>query len=173
MVQQIVRPAGAERETLMVVLAAALILAAAFAWVGLRPAGPVAAGLAAHQIDARTGLNAAEQGLLADLRLVAEELGGRAGIPPEQLAAEGLPPFVTDTSWRARGSHAWTLRDGAYVGVSGDPSIAGSMLLLVDEHGPEIWVGHSVPVPAELGQASLAAAGWKQAVSTFEAGVTR
>src|SRR5690606_25362993 len=71
---QFVRPAGAGHETLWVLLAAAGVIALAALVIGARaqPAGaPVAA---AHQIDARTELNAAEQGVHADLLVAAEEI---------------------------------------------------------------------------------------------------
>ncbi|WP_376964023.1 DUF6162 family protein [Azospirillum sp. A26] len=192
---QIVRRAGAERETLWVLLAAGLILATATAAVGLRPAPDAEAALAAHQIDSRTALTAAEQGLHADLRMAADEIAalrkadGRTPTPAE-LAAQALPPFAADASAAARGGHAWTLAEAggtvAYAGLSADPATAGSLLLLLDRqdggrddghgdgHGPAIWLKRAAEAPpARLDEASLAAAGWKRITSTFTAGVTR
>ncbi|SMH40182.1 DUF6162 family protein [Azospirillum agricola] len=189
--QQIVRRAGAERETLWVLLAAGLILATAGAAVGLRPAPEADAPPAAHQIDSRTGLTAAEQGLHADLKVAADEIAalrkadGRAPAPAD-LAAQALPPFAADASATARGGHAWTLTEGggnaAYAGLSAAPETAGSLVLLLDGHGdghegdhaPEIWLKRAAEAPpARLDEASLAAAGWKRITSTFTAGVTR
>ncbi|CAO3359351.1 DUF6162 family protein [Azospirillum palustre] len=196
---QIVRRAGAERETLWVLLAAGLILATATAAVGLRPAPEAEAALAAHQIDSRTALTAAEQGLHADLRMAADEIAalrkadgtsnGRAPSPAE-LAAQALPPFAADASAAARGGHAWTLVEAggtvAYAGLSADPGTAGSLVLLLDRqdgghddshgdgHAPGIWLKRAAEAPpARLDEASLAAAGWKRITSTFTAGVTR
>lgn len=196
---QIVRRAGAERETLWVLLAAGLILGTATAAVGLRPAPEAEAALAAHQLDSRTALTAAEQGLHADLRMAADEIAaeiaalrktrgtsnGRAPSPAE-LAAQALPPFAADASAAARGGHVWTLAEAggtvAYAGLSADPGIAGSLVLLLDGnddrhgdgHGPGIWLKRAAEAPpARLDEASLAAAGWKQITSTFSAGVTR
>ncbi|CAO3429262.1 DUF6162 family protein [Azospirillum endophyticum] len=192
---QIVRRAGAERETLWVLLAAGLILATASAAVGLRPAPEAETALAAHQIDSRTALTVAEQGLHADLRMAADEIAalrktggtssgtsdGRAPSPAE-LAAQALPPFAADASAAARGGHAWTLVEArgtvAYAGLSADPGIAGSLVLLLgghgDDHSPRIWLKRAAEAPpARLDEASLAAAGWKRITSTFTAGVTR
>jgi len=193
--QQIVRRAGAERETLWVLLAAGLILATATAAVGLRPAPEAEAAMAPHQLDSRTALTAAEQGLYADLRMAADEIAalrksdGRSP-PPAELAAQALPPFAADASASARGGHAWTLTKSggtvAYVGLSAEPATAGSLVLLLDGHddgrddshgdghGPRIWLKRAAEAPpARLDEASLAAAGWKRITSTFTAGVTR
>lgn len=199
--RQIVRRAGAERETLWVLLAAGLILATATAAVGLRPAPDAEAALAPHRIDSRTALTAAEQGLHADLKMAAAEIAaeiaalrkadgtsnGRAPSPAE-LAAQALPPFAADASAAARGGHAWTLVESggtvAYAGLSADPGTAGSLVLLLDgdghgdghdnDHGPGIWLKRAAEAPpARLDEASLAAAGWKRITSTFTAGVTR
>ncbi|MFP5511539.1 MAG: DUF6162 family protein [Alphaproteobacteria bacterium] len=196
---QIVRRAGAERETLWVLLAAGLILGTATAAVGLRPAPEAEAALAADQLDSRTALTAAEQGLHADLRMAADEIaaeivalrktGGTSNgwaPSPAELAAQALPPFATDASAAARGGHVWTLAEAggtvAYAGLSADPGIAGSLVLLLDGHddghsdghGPAIWLKRAAEAPpARLDEASLAAAGWKRITSTFTAGVTR
>ncbi|AIB16019.1 hypothetical protein ABAZ39_29640 (plasmid) [Azospirillum argentinense] len=180
---QIVRRAGAERETLWVLLAAGAILASAALAVGLRAVPDAEAPLAAHLIDSRTGLTAAEQGLYADLKAAGEEIAalreaeGRAPTP-EELAAEALPPFAADPSAAARGGHAWTLAgtgDGiAYAGVSAAPELAGSLVLRLDGHGADIWLKRAAEAPpAPPEDAALTAAGWKRIVSTFTAGVTR
>ncbi|QCN99579.1 hypothetical protein D3093_30400 (plasmid) [Azospirillum argentinense] len=180
---QIVRRAGAERETLWVLLAAGAILASAALAVGLRAVPDADAPLAAHLIDSRTGLTAAEQGLYADLKAAGEEIAalreaeGRAPTP-EELAAEALPPFAADPSAAARGGHAWTFvgtRDGvAYAGVSAAPELAGSLVLRLDGHGADIWLKRAAEAPpAPPEDAALTAAGWKRIVSTFTAGVTR
>lgn len=180
---QTVRPAGAGHETALVALASALILGAAVLAVGLRPAASAAPALATHQVESRTGLTAAEQGLYADLKLAAEEIAalrratGRPPVP-EELAADAVPPFAADASAAARGGHAWIMvengHDVAYAGLSAAPGLAGSMVLLMDAHGPEVWLKRTAETPpAALNETALIGAGWKQVTSTFSAGVTR
>lgn len=180
---QIVRPAGAGHETALVALASALILGAAVLAVGLRPAASAAPVPAAHQVDSRTGLTAAEQGVYADLKAAADEIAGlRQAMgrspTPEELAADALPPFAADSSAAARGGHAWIMigngSDVAYAGLSAAPDLAGSMVLLMDAHGPEVWLKRAAEAPpVALNEAALIGAGWKQVISTFNAGVTR
>lgn len=182
MYHQTVRPAGAGHETALVVLASALILGGAVLAVGVRPAVSAAPVPAAYQVESRTGLTVAEQGLYADLKMAGEEIValrrtlGRSP-KPKELAADALPPFVDDSSATARGGHVWNMvknGDGvAYVGLSAAPSLAGSMILLMDAHGPEIWLKQTIETPPAYDKAALAAAGWKQVISTFSAGVTR
>lgn len=180
---QIIRPAGAGHETALVALASALILGAAVLAVGLRPAASAAPAPAAHQVESRTGLTAAEQGLYADLRMAAEEIAALRWAmdrppAPEELAADALPPFAADSSAAARGGHAWIMiengHDVAYVGLSAAPDLAGSMVLLMGAHAPEVWLKRTAETPpAALEEAALIRAGWKQVTSTFSAGVTR
>jgi len=186
--QQIVRRAGAERETAWVLLASGVILAAAVLAVGLRAAPPPEAPLATHQLDSRTGLTAAEQGLYADLKVAGGEIAAlrrdSGGAPrPADLAAQALPPFAADASATARGGHVWSLADSghgvAYVGVSAAPERAGSLVLRLDGHGDatpviDVWLKRAAEAPpAGLDDAALAAAGWKQVTASFTAGVTR
>ena len=92
-----VRPAGAGHETLYVLLGSVLILALAATVVGLRQQSHEAQALDAHQVDARLDLNAAEQGIYADLQVAAEDIqarldDGEAAPSVDELAAEGFPP---------------------------------------------------------------------------------
>lgn len=182
MYHQTVRPAGAGHETALVVLASALILGGAVLAVGLRSAVPATPVPAPHQVESRTGLTVAEQGLYADLKMAGEEITAlrrTMGRPPTpvELAADVLPPFVADSSAAARGGHAWDMVENgggvAYVGLSAAPALAGSMILLMDAHGPEIWLKQTAETPPAYDKAALAATGWKQVISTFSAGVTR
>lgn len=186
---QIVRPAGAERETAWVALASAAILACAVAAVGLRPPPPPEPVAAAHEIDSRTGLTGAEQGLHADLKVAGTEIAAllrESGVAPQpaELAAQALPPFAPDASATARGGHAWTLTESghgiAYAGVTGAPELAGSMVLVLEKHGgdhaadSQVWLKRAAEAPpSNLEEAALAAAGWKRVTATFTAGVTR
>ncbi len=193
---QIVRPAGAGHETLAVLAGCALILAVAGTVVTLRAAPQQSHAVAAHQLDARRDLNAAEQGIYADLRVALDEIdaerAGTARLPAVAALAEmGLPPFAQDASSAQRGAHAWTLvADGgaqAYLGLSADSAVAASVLLRVAaaahahdhaqhaaEDQPDIWMHRSArAAPAALDAAQLARAGWRQVVARFDAGVTR
>lgn len=195
---QIIRPAGAGHETLAVLGACLVIVAAAAGYIGLREAPPDSAPLAATQIDARRDLTPAEQGIYADLRVAYEEIGFalRAGEPfpsVDELAAQGLSPFVADNSTAARGGHAWRLQRQAgkalYVGQTADAKLAGSFLMRAEDghakdghehdHGApgqaDVWLarGASARVPDAADDAALAAAGWRQVAAQFDAGVTR
>lgn len=191
---RIVRPAGAGNETLAVLAGCALILAVAGTVVTLRAAPAQSHAVAAHQLDARRDLTAAEQGIYADLRIALEEIDAeRAGAPRlpavAALADMGLPPFAQDASSAQRGAHVWTLlADGqtqAYLGLSADSAVAASVLLRVAapahdhaEHAaedqPDIWMHRSAQAaPTALDAAQLTRAGWRQVVARFDAGVTR
>ena len=198
-VTQIVRPAGAGHETLTVLAGCALIVAIAGTVVTLRAAPQQSHAVAAHQLDARRDLTAAEQGVYADLRVALDEIdaerGTRPGLPPvEALAGMGLPPFAQDASSVQRGGHAWRMvTDGgsqAYVGLSADKAIAGSLLMRVPPHvahahgpadathaaetEPDIWLHRNAQAaPTALDDAALTRAGWRQVVARFDAGVTR
>ena len=89
-----------------------------------------AQALDAHQVDARLDLNAAEQGIYADLQVAAEDIQARLGrrrsrASVDELAAEGFPPFVADVAASSRGEHRWSHGETAgrpsYLGVSGKP----------------------------------------------------
>lgn len=181
---QVVRPAGAGHETLYVLLAAALILALAAGVVGLRGERQDEVSIAAHQLDARRDLNAAEQGIHTDLWVAADEvraLREESGTAPDAqaLAEEGLPPFVADASSQSRGGHQWSrLENGAYLGRSQDPQVAGSFLVIVPvaaDAQTDIWLRRdsAAMAPDALDSATLAAAGWQQIVTHYDAGVTR
>ena len=185
MAEVVVRPAGAGHESLFVSLACCAILAVAGTVVGVRATPSAQASVEAHQLDARDDLTVAEQGLYADLRLVPAELAAWDGPPPVAELAEALvPPFVPDAALSRRGAHDWVLleRDGeqAYVGLSAEPQVAGSMLLHVPHAGEDsaeadIWLHRSsgVAPPLSFHPSALAGDGWQQVVSRFDAGVTR
>ncbi|SHI32476.1 DUF6162 family protein [Pollutimonas bauzanensis] len=202
MTVQVVKPAGAGPETLLVLAWCALILAMAGAFVFWRVAPAGAVGVQAHQMDARRDLTAAEQGIYADLRVAFDEIqaaGGASAPAVQDLADSGLPPFARDASASQRGGHAWQLAgDGAmagYAGLSADRRIAGAMLLRMPPSGaahdarrahghdaadarlaePDIWLNREAgaDAPAQLDDAALISAGWRQIVAQFDASVTR
>ncbi|AMA46345.1 DUF6162 family protein [Pseudomonas monteilii] len=181
---QVVRPAGAGHESLYVLLVALLIVIVAGTVVTLRGEREDEVRFAAHQIDARRDLSAAEQGLFTDLhvafdeiRLLQEERGELPDVA--QLADEGLPPFVTDASSVSRGGHRWTLLDsGAYLGRSQDRQVAGDLLMLppgAPEASADVWLlrASGGPLPDALTSEALAAQGWRQVTTHYDAGVTR
>ena len=176
----VVRPAGAGHETLYVLLLCLLILVVAGSVVAWRHESLEVTAVAAHQLDARRDLNAAEQGIYADLRvtldeilLLSEESGALA--QPEQLGAEGFAPFAIDASSVSRGSHAWQLLgDKAYLGISPDPGVAGSFLLRIGTD-PDVWLNRNpgASAPTDFSDAALNRSGWQQVIAQFDAGVTR
>ncbi|GBL55404.1 hypothetical protein PCLA_03r0753 [Pseudomonas citronellolis] len=182
---QIVRPAGAGHETLYVLLGALLIVLLAATAIALRQERHATTAPVAHQLDARRDLNAAEQGIYADLQVAAEEIQARlaeagAAPSPAELAAEGFPPFTRDAAAASRGGHAWGLADDAaglrYLGRSAQAGGIGSFLLLLPAQGePEVWLSRAQPAPeqAPANAEALVADGWRQVISHFDAGVTR
>lgn len=184
MTSQVIRPAGAGHETLYVLLLCLAILALAGSVVAWRAEPEQHADVAEHQLDARRDLNAAEQGIHADLKVAFDEIHllqeeeGRLPTPQE-LAGEGFPPFVDDASAANRGRHQWRLLEGdggqAYFGLSQASEVAGSFLLRIDDAQADIWLhrGARIAAPGDLRPQALIAAGWRQLVSQFDAGVTR
>lgn len=199
MTVQVVRPAGAGHETWWVLLASVCVLAVAAILIGARAQPLAAAALAPHQVDARTQLNAAEQGVHVDLLVAAEEIAalreaGNALPRVEQLRGMDLPPFAAGVDASARGGHEWrAVAQGsdvaAYVGRSAAPDVAASFLLLLPAHGAarpaaghdghgdeaEVWVLREGPQawPEQFDDASLTRHGWRQVVVRYDAGVTR
>ncbi len=181
---QVVRPAGAGHETLYVVLISLLIVVLAATVVWMRGEREDEQTIASHQVDARRDLTAAEQGIYTDLRVAFDEIQllreETAAVPGvDALAAEGLPPFVVDAGSQSRGSHQWLwLQTGAYLGRSQDLQLAGSFLLILpgDSSGQaDVWLRRdsAAVTPDDFDQAALIAAGWRQVVSHYDAGVTR
>lgn len=181
---QVVRPAGAGHETLNVLLLCLLILAIAGSVVAWRGVSHEPEPVAGNQLDARRDLSAAEQGIYADLRVTLDEIrllrAEQHTLPtPQNLADEGFAPFAQDASSVSRGGHAWQLlTDSAYFGRSQTTTVAGSFVMLLsadDQAAPNIWLNRdaSLQAPTELTDAALSAAGWKQIVAQYDAGVTR
>lgn len=194
----VVKPAGAGHETLWVALAAALVIGAAALVIGARAQPTASAALAAHQIDARTQLNAAEQGVHADLLVAAEEIAALAAADKQwprvdRLREMALPPFAAGVGAAARGAHEWRTatrgHEATYVGRTTVPDVAASFLLRLvaaetggakDAHGhdagAQVWVqreGAPDASPDPIDDASLARQGWRQVVVRYDAGVTR
>jgi len=184
---QVVRPAGAGHESLYVALVCALILALAAGVIFWHDEAPIEQSIADYQLDARRDLSAAEQGIYADLRVVAEEIPfiseELGALPsPQQMSEEGFPPFMQDMSAEQRGAHQWALiqrgADSAYLGQTSNASVAGSFLMRLtspEQINEAVWLHADVPVatPDGLSDQALIAAGWKQLAIQFDAGVTR
>lgn len=183
-----VRPAGAERETLLIALLCLAILLVAGTVVGLRTRVPEIAAIAEWQVDARDGLTTAEQGINADLRVAADDIAfaleGGTTPTPEELADEALPPFARDAATMGRGGHLWSLVPAesgfaGWLGRTAAGDVAGSLLLRVatkhDMDGAvSVWLNRSADAAlAGLSNEALIAAGWKEIVSRYDASVTR
>ena len=203
---QVVRPAGAGHETLWVLLTAAVVLVLAAIVVGVRGQPQAAAALAppmpwtpAPGGDARTQLNAVEQGVHGDLLVAAEEIealaeGARALPAVEALRDMDLPPFADGVTASTRGGHSWkAVTQGpfaAYIGRTAAPDVAASFLLRLPaapaqaspsadhdhaDDAVQVWVQREGPQawPAPLDDAALTRQGWRQVVARYDAGVTR
>lgn len=184
MTTQVIRPAGAGHETLYVLALCLAILVLAGSVVAWRAEPEQQAAVSDYQLDARRDLNAAEQGIHADLNVAVDEirlyLEDEQRLPsPQELADDSFPPFVDDASATNRGQHQWRLLDVAgeqlYLGLSQANDVAGSFLLRLDGPQTDIWINrdaHPTP-PIDLQQQALIAAGWRQVVVQFDTGVTR
>lgn len=180
---QVVRPAGAGHETLYVLGLCLAILLVAGTVIGWHGETQDVQSVAAHQLDARRDLTASEQGIYADLRVTLDEIRLLAPeqatpVTPEQLSDEGLAPFVEDASSVSRGGHAWQMIDKSYMGLSQNPTVAGSFLLRIGmtaDTQADIWINRSPSLAAgtDISDKALIAAGWQQVVAQFDAGVTR
>ena len=178
---QVVRPAGAGHETLYVLLLCLIILAVAGSVIALHGESQKVAAVPSHQLDARRDLSAAEQGIYADLRVTLDEIQllqqEQSALPsPAQLAGEGFAPFAQDASSVSRGDHRWQLLEpSAYLGLSQAPATSGSLLMRVHGAEPDIWLNRqaNLAAPSDLSDQALIAAGWRQVVAQFDAGVTR
>ncbi len=180
--QQIVRPAGAGHETLYVLGLCLTILLVAALVIGWHGESKDVHSVAAHQLDARRDLTAAEQGIYADLRVTLDEIRllsteQQTPVTPQQLAEEGLAPFAQDASSVSRGGHAWQMQGGSYLGLSQNNAVAGSFLLRATAagEGSDVWINRrpALVAAADLSDKALIAAGWQQVVAQFDAGVTR
>ncbi|MGB6104055.1 MAG: DUF6162 family protein, partial [Pusillimonas sp.] len=137
MTVQVVRPAGAGYETLLVLALCAVIVALAGTVVYVQTVPDAEPEVQANQFDARRDLSPAEQGLYADLRVAADEIlfmlaapdgdAADASLSAEGLAEQGLPPFVHDASAARRGAHSWQriqqAGGSAYLGLSSDVDV--------------------------------------------------
>lgn len=172
-----VPPASGRRESLAVLVLVLAVLACASAVVALHRDRAQATALPGWQIDLRSGLNAAEQGLTADLLTAAPEFAFLPETTPAALEAEGLPPFVPDATAQARGGHQWQAlgQDGlrGWLGRPGDAAIARALLLRMEGDSPTVWIARTETAPQALDDAALVAAGWRQVVTRYDASVTR
>lgn len=174
----IIPPASGRRESVAVLVAALLVVLAASAFIALHRESASSTSLPHWQVDLRSGLNAAEQGLTADLLLAADELPYLDQTTPEALAAEGLPPFFADATATARGNHRWQMVETpdaqAWLGQPQSPDVAGAMLMRVVDGTPTIWLNDDATATVTaLDDAALIAAGWRQVITRFDASVTR
>lgn len=183
MTQVIVRPAGPGRESVAVLGLCLGILLMSAGIISLHRIAPNVTETAQGQVDARSELTPAEQGILADLRIAADDIAylAESGTPPTpaDLAEEGLPPFASGPETVTRGGHVWTLSHSgdllAYLGRSADQTRAGDMLLLVDPAGAQpatVWLSQNGDLTTDLPK-GLIASGWHEIVTSYDASVTR
>lgn len=173
----VVAPASGRRESLAVLVLVLAVLACASAVVALHCDRAQVTALPGWQVDLRSGLNAAEQGLTADLLTAAPEFAFLPDTSPQALAEEGLPPFVPDATAEARGGHGWQVleQDGlrGWLGLPGDAATARALLLRMDRDSPTVWIAQTPAAPQALDDAALVASGWRQVVTRYDASVTR
>lgn len=174
----IVPPASGRRESLAVLALVAAILAGSVTTVVLHRDVERISALPEWQIDLRGGLNAAEQGITADLTNAAGEISFLDDVSPEGLADEGLPPFTADVTAVARGGHVWQVVEApglrAWLGRPAKTDIARPMLLRLQDEKPTVWIADQASAaPLDLDDAALIAAGWRMVVSRYDASVTR
>lgn len=188
-----VRPLSSKDETRNVLFLIVFILVAAGAYIYCYHRAPVQSERASWEISARDELNAAEQGINADLLTVLSDISfafeNSSPLSPEAFAAEGISPFLKDKAWENRGGHIWSLipeKEGlfAYFGQSSFPETSGSFLLVLkvnrsdfinikDKNGdkspellPGIWISHGKTANhEELTDDYLIAYGWKKVVT--------
>ncbi|SEG84851.1 DUF6162 family protein [Marinobacterium lutimaris] len=156
MASVVVRPAGARQETAWLLLLCALILLVSAAIVAWRVVPDESRQIEIWQLDARVDLNAAEQGVNADLQAAADEilwaLEEGSTPTPEQLAADWIPPFIEDVASAERGGHHWQLHslgdELAYIGLSEQTATAGHFLLRVE--APDAGHSHEGEAPTSV-----------------------
>jgi len=161
--EEIVRPAGAGRETLYVLAASALVLLLAFALIAVRRQLPETQELAEYQISAYSGLNSVEQGLYNDLLAASLEIdlyhADTLTWPSvEHLRSGYIPPFAQDMSWKQRGALQWRQdvpdmelqHTVSYFALSQDYSVTGSFI---------IWMTHKHNMVGPMAEAFLSQRG--------------
>lgn len=172
-----VSPASGRRESLAALLLVLAILALSSTVVLLHRQAGEETVLPQGQVDLRSGLNAAEQGLTADLLTAATEIPHLDDPTPHGLAAEGLPPFTIDATSAARGRHDWQLIEShglrGWLGRPAAPEVARTLLLRLDGETPTVWLANEKTAPADLRDDQLIAAGWLQVMTRYDASVTR
>lgn len=185
--QTTVPAASAGRETYWVLALIALIIMIAGLVIVARQTSSSDHALAVYELDLRSDLSSAEQGLYSDLNVVADELlalldDGESLPSPNKLAKQGFPPFIADATARNRGAHSWQLQHyaegDAYIGTSQDRNIARSFLLRIQvkesSKNMDIWLhGANTRETNNLSTQRLIDTGWKQVSSHFNVGATR
>lgn len=185
---QVVTPAGADTEGILLFLMALLVAAVAALVIMARSSHLQVAALQAHQLDLSTALTPAEQGIYTDLQAVFEELSwlykadSTLTNPPTVTywQEEGWPPFVNNPTANQRGNHQWQLLSSpngavAYQGMSADTELSGHVLWRAPAASSAtdfdlwVWKPQLANIPfvsvARLDTDTLIAQGWKQVVA--------
>ncbi|AGT08613.1 DUF6162 family protein [Paracoccus aminophilus] len=175
--QSAVLPSSGRRESLAVLALVVAILAGSAGVIALHRQDSDIVALPEWQIDLRSGLNAAEQGITADLLTAAPEIPFLPDSRVETLAAEGLPPFTTDAASAVRGGHLWQKIEAAdrqaWLGLPAQTDLARPMLLRLEGDAPTVWIAASPAATGDLSDASLIASGWQMVATRYDASVTR
>ncbi|MCG8552769.1 MAG: DUF6162 family protein [Desulfobacterales bacterium] len=194
MEQQIVKPVSSRAEVIWLLVTVALVVAVSGSVIAARTRPSGRKVLSTHQISAFKDLETLEQGTFNDLYAAAMDVEsihdeqGERWPSPDDLSAQGIPPFTRDKVWEKRGQIAWELRRmntetrhmAVYFGTPGITQKPGSFLLIMQhdhgapnvvktgpEHGPwEIWYHDQANVvfPRIVTDPGLIAKGWKEVV---------
>ena len=139
---EVVRPATARGETLIVGGACIFVLLVAALLIGVRGRVEATQELADYQVSAYDGLNATEQGVYNDLLAASLDIDMYHADTlrwPSVLQLQGqyIAPFVKDLSWQQRGGLEWSQdipdieqqHTVAYYALSQRTDLTGSFLL--------------------------------------------
>lgn len=169
MTRESVRPSGAGRELLWLLVVVFAVLAISGTVIHARTRKEEARTLESYQMSAFAELNPKEQGTFNDLFSAREFLedehdfeGHRNWPSVSRLEDEAFPPFAKDRAWLSRGKLEWSMKNleaiepgegveqfCAYLGVPGDEGVSGAFLLVLSHHHNE---ADGLPVPEHLGE---------------------
>lgn len=141
-----VPPADGRREQNYLIAAMLVVFCVCAVLIGQRRVTLRLQRLQSYQISAFSDLSPREQGLFNDLYAAALELRSQHDesgdwMPPQELAAQGIPPFAaagarTVLSWQANQLDVRNAPAVGYLGSSVEPATTRSMLLVMSGADP-------------------------------------
>lgn len=147
-----VPPADGRREQNYLVLTMLAVFCVCAVLIGQRRVALRTQRLQAYQISAFSDLSAREQALFNDLYAAALELrtvhdDSAQWMPPDELAAQGIPPFAPTASrsalsWQVSQLDVANAPSVAYLGSSVEPQATRSMLLVMTGGDPAGMAPH-------------------------------